>query len=114
MSLIEEIHNQRPAVRHAFFLFSMAIAISTVGYFGFSSIQKSIFFATHSDVEEQQEYIASRAAGRPQPLAAISRAASSMLASIGSLIGWNIDAGFDRGGQQADTQGGVHLLPLSQ
>jgi formate hydrogenlyase subunit 3/multisubunit Na+/H+ antiporter MnhD subunit len=114
MSLIEEIHNQRPVVRHVLFILSVAIAVSAVGFFGFSSIQESVFFATHADEQERQAFLASREAGRPQPLAAISRATSSMFASIGSLIGWNTGAGFDRGGQQADTQGGVHLLPLSQ
>jgi len=114
MSLIHEIHNQRPAVRYTLFALSAAIAVSAVAFMTASTLQKDIFFAMHPDPAEQEEFLARRAEGRPKPLAAISRVAGSLAASIGSLIGWDTDAGFDRGGQQDSMQGGVHLLPLSK
>lgn len=114
MSLIEEIHNQRPAVRYTMFALASAIVISTVGYFTFSSVQKDIFFATHSDAEEQQAFLTARDAVRPKPLAALARAAGSLTASIASFIGWDRSAGFDRNEQDGSMQGGVHLLPQSE
>jgi hypothetical protein len=114
MSIVDEIHSQRPAVRHTMFVLAVALALSAVVFVTMSSVQKDIFFATHSDPDEQQAFLARREEGRPQPLAAISRAAGSMMASIGSLIGWDTGAGFDRSQRQDSMQGGVHLLPLSQ
>jgi len=114
MSLIHEIHNQRPAVRYAMFFLASAIAISTVAFVTASTAQKDLFFATHPEPEAREAYLAKRAESRPKPVAAISRAAGSLMASIGSLIGWDTEAGFDRDGQQDSMQGGVHLLPLSK
>ncbi len=114
MSLLQEIHNQRPVVRHTLFLLSTVAAISAVAFLTVSSLQKDIYFGMHPDPVDRQAFLASRDASRPQPVAAIARAADSLVASIGSLIGWNSSAGFDRSTQQDDTQGGVHLLPVSE
>lgn len=113
MSLIEEIHNQRPLVRHTFFYLAAGMVISAVVVITVSSMRKDIFFAMHPDTEERQAYLQQRDENLPKPVAALARLAGSLTANIGSLIGWNRDAGFDRGGQQDTMQGGVHLLPLS-
>ena len=114
MSLIKEIHAQRPAVRHTMFALATGTALFAVLFFTYSSVQKDIFFAMHPSEEDRQEFLAQRAERRPKPLVAVARAADSLMASIGGLIGWDRDAGFDRGGQQDTLQGGVHLLPLSE
>jgi hypothetical protein len=114
MSLIHEIHNQRPAVRNALFISAAVITVSVAVFIVASSVQKDVFFAMHPDAAEQQAFLARRDESRPHPLAAISRATGSLMASIGSLIGWDHKAGFDRGGEQDRLQGGVHLLPLSE
>ena len=114
MSLIDEIHSQRPIVRHTLSFLSSSIVVLGAVFLVASSVQKDVFFAMHPDPQEQQTFLAKRQEGRPQPLAAISRAAGSLMASIGSLIGWDGSAGFDRGGEAENTQGGVHLLPLSK
>lgn len=114
MSILHEIHNQRPAVRHTFFILAAFLAVSAVAFLTVSSIQKDIYFALHQDPQEQQEFLARRDAGRLHPLAAISRVAGSLMASMGALIGWDTDAGFDRTGQPDNTQDAVHLLPLSK
>lgn len=114
MSLIAEVHNQRPAVRHTLFFLATVIAISGVGYMSISSLQKDVYFALNSNSADREAFLAARDSGRPNVLATISHAAGTLTASIGSLIGWNRDAGFDRGGQQDSMQNDVHLLPLSQ
>jgi len=114
MSLIHEIHNQKPAVRYALFGLAVITAVTMVGYFGVTTIQRNMFMALHTDEQERQEFIARQEAGRPKPLAALARIAGSLTASIGSLLRIDREAGFDRGGQQDNTQDGVHLLPLSQ
>lgn len=114
MSLIQEIHNQRPAVRHALFGLSVLITVVITGYILYSSMQKDIYFATHPDPEDRQTFLARRAETRPQPIAAISKAAGSLMANIGSLIGWDSDAGFDTSDRQDTLEGEVYLLPLSE
>ncbi|MEK9209171.1 MAG: hypothetical protein AAB910_03795 [Patescibacteria group bacterium] len=114
MSLINEIHEQRPAVRYALFGLTVITVLAVVGFFGITALQRDMFMALHSDPQERADFIAQQDAGRPKPLAALSRVANSLTASIGSLLGIDRDAGFDRGGQESDTRGGVHLLPLSQ
>ncbi|MCC6404807.1 MAG: hypothetical protein IT405_00235 [Candidatus Yanofskybacteria bacterium] len=114
MSLIQEIHAQKPAVRYALYGLSLAISLSLVGLFGVSSLQRQAFMALHTDPEEQLAYDQARDARRPKPVAALARAASSLTASIGSLFGWKVDAGFDTEGRVGNDQGGVHPLPLSE
>ena len=114
MSLINEIHNQKPAVRYALFGLAAFTALVVVGYFGVTAIQRSMFMALHSDPQEQQEFLAQQEANSPKPLAALARIAGSLTASIDSLLHINADAGFDRNARQDDTQGDVHLLPLSK
>ena len=114
MSLINEIHNQKPSVRYALFGLAAVTALSIVVYFGFTALQRNMFMALNSNEEERQEFLASQEARRPKPFAALARAAGSLTASIGSLLNINHEAGFDRGGQQDNTQDGVHLLPLSK
>ncbi len=114
MSILHEIHNQPPTIRYAMFFLSTALAVSAVVFVTVSSLQKDIYFATHPNPVEQEEYLARRDAQRPQPIAALSRVTGSLLGSIGSLIGWDSDAGFDRDEQQSNTQDKVYLLPLSQ
>jgi hypothetical protein len=114
MSLIHEIHSQKPAVRYTLFALSAVVVLSVVGFFGITSFQRVAFMALHSDPQEQADFLAQQDAQQPQIFDAIARAASSLTASIGSLVGWDTNAGFDRSGRAADTTGSVHLLPLSQ
>lgn len=114
MSLIHEIHDQKPMVRYTLFGLAVIVAVSFVGYFGVTALQRNMFMALHTDEQERQDFIAQQDASRPKPLAALSRMAGALTASIGSLLRIDRDAGFDRGGQQDNTQDGVHLLPLSQ
>jgi|GEM_PF-3976476 len=114
MSILHEIHNQRPAVRRTLFVLSVVVSVSAVAFITISSIQKDIYFAMHPDPTEQQAFLAQRDAGRPQPVAVFARVAGGLLAGIGSLIGWNSDAGFDSTQQPSNTQGGVYLLPIAQ
>lgn len=113
MSLIHEIHSQKPAVRSALFILSAVVVLSVVGFFGISSFQRVAFMALHSDPQQQADFIAQQDAQQPQVFVGIARAAHSLTASIGSLVGWDSNAGFDRSGREADTHDGVHLLPLS-
>ena len=114
MSLIHEIQRQPPAVRRALFALSAVITVAVAAFVLVSSVQKDIFFTMHPDPEEQQEFLATRQEGRPKTLAAISKAAGSLMASIGSLIGWDNKAGFNTGREQTEAQGSVHLLPLAE
>lgn len=114
MSLIHEIHQQRPAVRYTLFALSMIIVISVVGYFGISSIQRNAFLAIHADEQERADFLAQQEARAPKPFVALARIAGSLTAQIGSLLGWEPDAGFDRTENQDNNRGGVYLLPLSQ
>lgn len=114
MSLIHEIHNQKPAVRYTLFGLAILTALSLVGFFGITALQRDMFMALHSDPQERADFLAQQDAGRPKPLAALAHVANSLTASIGSLFGIDRNAGFDRGGQPGDTQGAVHLLPLSR
>ena len=114
MSLIHEIHNQKPVVRYTLFGLAVVSMLAVVGFFGITALQRDMFMALHSDPQERADFLAQQDARRPKPLAALSRIAGSVTASIGSLFGFDRNAGFDRGGQQGDTQGGVHLLPLSK
>lgn len=113
MSLIEELHNQRPVVRHTLFVLSVIVALAVVGFFGVASLQRAMYAALHTP-QEQEAFAAQQKMQLPDPLAFIARATSSLTASIGSLLGFNQNAGFDREEQPGNTQGGVHLLPLSQ
>lgn len=114
MSLIQEIHNQKPVVRYTLFGLTVFTALALVGFFGVTSLQREMFMALHSDPQERADFLARQDARRPKPLAALTRAAESLTASIGSLLGFDRDAGFDRSSKQDDTTGGVHPLPLSQ
>lgn len=113
MSLIDEIHNQKPVVRHTFFVLSVVIALAVVGFFGVSSLYREMYAALHTPAE-QEAFAARQDARLPDPLAFIARATSSLAASIGSLIGFDTNAGFDREEQPSNTQDGVQLLPLSR
>ncbi len=114
MSLIHEIHEQKPAVRYALFGLTVITVLAVVGFFGITALQRDMFMALHSDPQERADFIAQQDAGRPKPLAALSRAAGALTASIGSLFGIDRNAGFDRGGQQGTIPDAVHLLPLSK
>lgn len=114
MSLVHEIHNQKPAVRYTLFGLAIVTALAVVGFFGITALQRDMFMALHTDPQERADFIAQQDASRPKPLAALARISGSLTASIGSLFGIDRNAGFDRGGQQRDTQGAVHLLPLSK
>jgi hypothetical protein len=114
MSLIEEIHNQKPAVRYTLFGLAVFTVLSVIGYFGITAMQRSMFMALHPDPQEQQAFIAQQEANSPKPLAALAHIAGALTASIGSLLHINGNAGFDSNGQQDTIQGDAHLLPLSK
>lgn len=114
MSLIDEIHHQRPAIRYTLFGLAVITTIAAVGLFGVTTLQRNLFMALHTDPQERADFLARQDASRPKPLVALSRITGSLTASIGSLFGIDRDAGFDRSEQPGDTQGVVHLLPLSK
>lgn len=114
MSFIHEIHNQKPVVRYALFGLSLAITFSVIGFFGITALQREVFMTFHTDAKERADFLAQQERRQPKPLAAVTRVARSMTASIGSLLGFNPDAGFDRNEQRADTHDAVYLLPLSR
>lgn len=114
MSLIQEIHNQKPAVRYALFGLAVVTVLAVVGFFGVTAIQREMFMALHTDPQERSDFLAQQDARSPKPLAALVRVASSLTASIGSLLGFNRNAGFDKSVREGDTSGDVHPLPLSQ
>lgn len=109
MSLISEIHSQRPTVRKALWLLSAFIAISFVGFFWFTSVERQMYLALHTDPDEQADFLARQQDRSPKPLAAIGRGFGAMTAVIGNALGLNREAGFDR----APSEDTVHLLPLS-
>jgi hypothetical protein len=113
MSLIDEIRSQRPAVRHTFFVLSVVVALGVLGFFGVSALHREMYAALHTP-QEQAALADQQSAQLPDPLAFIAHAAGSLTASIGSLLGFDSKAGFDRQEQSGNTQGDVHLLPLSQ
>ncbi len=113
MSLIQDIQNQRPAVRYALFGFSVVITVAVIAVFWVFSFQEQVFMAMHPDPAEQQAYLAKQDQYAPKPLAAISKAFGSLTASIGSLIGLDGSKGFDSGRNEEDNQV-AHPLPLSR
>lgn len=113
MSLINEIHNQKPVVRHTFFVLSVIVALGVLGFFGVTALHREMYAALHTP-QEQAALAAQQNAQVPDPLAFIAHAASSLTASIGSLLGFDQNAGVDRQEQPSNTQGDAHMLPLSQ
>ena len=114
MSILHEIQNQSPAVRRTLFVLSVVVSVSAIAFVTISSIQQDVYFALHPDPTEQQAFLDERNANQPQPVAMVARLVGGMLGNIGSLIGWNSNAGFDSTAQPSNTQGGVHLLPIAQ
>jgi hypothetical protein len=114
MSLINEIHNQKPVIRSVMFMLSLSIVVAIVGFVGFTALQRDSFMAFHTDPAEQEAFLEQQNSQSPNPLAAIARVASSLTARIGSLLGFDSNAGFDRNTPQDTMQGDPHLLPLSQ
>ena len=110
MALLQEIRNQHHLVRRALYWLSVVTTLGLIGFFWFTSVERDMFFAIHTDPQERQEFLARQDERMPQPLALVSRAFGSLTASIGSLIGFDRQKGFDRPAQQ-DT---VYLLPLSK
>lgn len=113
MSFIQEIHSQKLAIRYTLFGLSVVLIVSFIGFFWFTSMQRDIFMATHSDPAEQQAFLAEQSLHMPQPLALISRVARSLTASIGSLIGWDSSKGFDKADATEHNQA-AYPLPLSK
>ncbi len=113
MSLIHEIHKQKPAVRYTLFALSAFIALSAVVFFWLLSFQKQVFMALHSDPAEQQAFLDEQAAQVPNPLASLGGGLKSLAASIGSLIGFDGSKGFDSNGVTDNNQT-AHPLPLSE
>jgi hypothetical protein len=110
MSLLHEIHGQRPMVRRVLWVLSVFLAVSFVGFFWVSSLERQLFAAVQHTPEEEAAFAAQQDARAPKPLAAISRGFSSMTAAIGDLFGFDSSAGFDR----EQVQDKVYLLPLSK
>jgi hypothetical protein len=113
MSFIHELRAQKPIIRHAVFVLALIVACAVVGYIGMVTIHRELYAAFHTPAEQQA--LAQRQDELvPNPIAVIARAAGTLTASLGSIFGFNSDAGFDRGGESGNNQGGAHLLPVSQ
>jgi hypothetical protein len=113
MSIIQEIHNQKPAVRYTLFVLSVVVVLSIIGFFWFLSFERQVFMALHSDPAERQDFIDRQAANAPKPLTALANGLHSLTASIGSLIGLDGSKGFDSNKNESNNQT-VHPLPLSR
>lgn len=110
MKIIDEIHQQKPVVRYTLFVLSTFVVLSAAGLAWFTDFERDAYFALHEDPAEREAFIAQQDARMPQPLAAVGRGLDSLAASIGSLIGFDEEAGF-----QTETEyDTVHLLPLSR
>ncbi|HXK36227.1 MAG TPA: hypothetical protein VJ553_01455 [Candidatus Paceibacterota bacterium] len=110
MNIIDEIHRQKPIVRYTLFVLSTFVVLSAAGLAWFTDFERDAYFALHEDPADRAEFIAQQEERIPQPLAAIGRGIGSLAASIGSLIGFDKEAGFETR-TEYDT---VHLLPLSR
>ena len=107
---IREIHEQKPAVRYTLFVLSTFVVVSAIGVTWFTGFERDAYFALHDDPKDRAEFIARQDERLPNPLAAIGKGLGSLTASIGSVIGFEREKGFDSR-PQYDT---VHLLPLSR
>ena len=108
--LIRELHQQKPIVRYTLFVLSMFVVLSSAGVAWFSDFERDAYFALNDDPQDREEFIARQDERLPNPLAAVGKGLGSLTASIGSLIGFDREEGFDTQ-PQYDT---VHLLPLSR
>jgi hypothetical protein len=109
-NLIEELHQQRPAVRYALFVLSTFVVVSLAGAAWFTGFERDAYFALHDDPADREAFLARQNDRLPQPLAAVGRGLGTLAASIGSVIGLDREKGFDTE-PRYDT---VHLLPLSR
>jgi len=96
MSLFNDIRKQKYSVRMAFFVLSLFITATLVGFFWFTDIERRTFFAFHPDPQEQAAFIARQNARIPAPVAALGSLLTSMPARIGDFIGFDRSKGFDR------------------
>jgi hypothetical protein len=110
MSLLHEIRSQSRPVRMALWGLSVFTTLSIAGFLWFTSVERQMFMALHTDPEEQQTFLARQEERAPKPLAAMSKALGSLSARIGDFVGFSREEGFDR----PDQQDKVYLLPLSQ
>jgi hypothetical protein len=108
--LIREIHQQKPAVRYALFVLSTFVVVSAIGLAWFTGFERDAYFALHADPADREAFVTRQDERLPQPLAAIGRGFGSLAASIGSFIGLDREAGFEREPRHDP----VHLLPLSR
>lgn len=109
VNLFHEIRNQKPHVRFALFLLSCFLVISAIGMVWLSSVRKELVTAVNDDPAVQEEF----QDRLPNPVAAIGKFMGTLAASVGSLVGINGNAGFDRSDRNEDVSGGAHLLPIS-
>lgn len=107
---IEELHQQKPAVRYTLFALSTFVVVSALGVMWFTNFERDAYFALHADPADREAFVARQDARLPQPMAAIGRGFGSLAASIGSLVGFDDEAGVVR----EPTHDPVHLLPLSR
>jgi hypothetical protein len=110
MALIHDIRGQSKGVRLLLWALSVFVTLSAFGFVWFTSLEKSMYFAMHSDPKEQAEFLARQEDRTPKPLAAIGRGFGKLAASIGSVLGFDSNAGFDRPAQEDK----VYMLPLSK
>lgn len=108
MGLIQEIHAQHRGVRLALWALSVTTVLSVVGFFWITSIEREMFMALHTDVQERQQFLARQDARTPKPLALITKGVTMMTARISDLIGIDRQKGFHQ------ESGSVYLLPTSQ
>ncbi len=114
MSFIHEIHKQKPAVRYAMFGLAVFAVLAAIGFFWLSSVQRDLYAAMNPDKADQQAFEDQQSAALPNPLASIGRGLGSMVASIGSLMGFDSSRGFDRSGSTSHNQDAVYPLPTSK
>lgn len=96
MTLLDDIRSQSRAVRMTMFVLATFVAVTFIGFFWFTDIERRTFMAFHDDPEEQAAFLARQDARIPAPVAAIGGIIGSLPARIGDFIGFNHDAGFDR------------------
>jgi hypothetical protein len=114
VNFLEEIRSQHPIVRRIMYWLAVGTTLGTVGFFWFTSIERNMFFAIHSDQQEREQFLARQEERVPQPLAFIGRGFGSLTASIGALLGFDSSKGFDKTGETDHNRDAVHLLPLSR
>ncbi|HXV27293.1 MAG TPA: hypothetical protein VD862_04715 [Candidatus Paceibacterota bacterium] len=114
MSIIKELHDQPEWVRLSLFVLSCATVVSVVLSGWFMSFERSAI-TSMTDPETAAERLAERERSRgPGPLTAVGKWSSAAAASIGKLVGFDREKGFDSTPRNGHNEERTYLLPLSE